>query len=159
MGRQPEPSSARGPGGVRRRRADSQTGSVAAWPHAEIFTTPRMVTVNAEHLHARGAAIREFNMKRRDRIIEELHRVREDIGKAHDFDVHRIARRDPSTRSRGHHSQVAQTDDASKESFLNYRGRRTPQRARCPSVRAGTRLQSAACSWSTQSQRSASSIA
>ena len=30
-------------------------------------------------------------MKRRDPIIEELHRVREDIGKAHDFDVHRIA--------------------------------------------------------------------
>ncbi|SRR5258708_38544687 len=31
------------------------------------------------------------NMKRRDPIIEELHRVREDIGKAHDFDVRRIA--------------------------------------------------------------------
>ena len=30
-------------------------------------------------------------MKRRDAIIEELHRVREDIGKAHDFDVRRIA--------------------------------------------------------------------
>jgi hypothetical protein len=30
-------------------------------------------------------------MKRRDPIIEELHRVREDIGKAHDFDVDRIA--------------------------------------------------------------------
>lgn len=35
--------------------------------------------------------MREFNMKRRDPIIEELHRVREDIGKAHDFDVRRIA--------------------------------------------------------------------
>jgi len=30
-------------------------------------------------------------MKRRDPIIEELHRVREDIAKAHDFDVRRIA--------------------------------------------------------------------
>jgi len=30
-------------------------------------------------------------MKRRDPIIEELHRVRKDIGKAHDFDVRRIA--------------------------------------------------------------------
>ena len=30
-------------------------------------------------------------MKRRDPIIEDLHRVREDIGKAHDFDVDRIA--------------------------------------------------------------------
>jgi hypothetical protein len=30
-------------------------------------------------------------MKRRDPIIDELHRVREEIGKAHDFDVRRIA--------------------------------------------------------------------
>lgn len=30
-------------------------------------------------------------MKRGDPIIDELHRVREDIGKAHDFDVRRIA--------------------------------------------------------------------
>ena len=30
-------------------------------------------------------------MKRRDAIIDELRRVREDIGKAHDFDVPRIA--------------------------------------------------------------------
>jgi len=30
-------------------------------------------------------------MKRRDAIIDELHRVREDFGKAHDFDVRRIA--------------------------------------------------------------------
>ena len=30
-------------------------------------------------------------MKRRDPIINELHRIREDIGKAHDFDVRRIA--------------------------------------------------------------------
>jgi hypothetical protein len=45
----------------------------------------------ADYLHARGAAIREFKMKRRDPIIEELHRVREAIGKAHDFDARRIA--------------------------------------------------------------------
>ena len=30
-------------------------------------------------------------MKRQDAIIDELHRVREDFGKAHDFDVRRIA--------------------------------------------------------------------
>jgi hypothetical protein len=30
-------------------------------------------------------------MKRRDPIIEELHRVRQAIGKAHDFDTRRIA--------------------------------------------------------------------
>jgi len=30
-------------------------------------------------------------MKRRDPIIDELHRVREDLGKAHDFEVRRIA--------------------------------------------------------------------
>ena len=30
-------------------------------------------------------------MKRRDPIIDELHRVREDIGKAHGFDIRRIA--------------------------------------------------------------------
>ena len=30
-------------------------------------------------------------MKRRDPIIEDLHKLRERIGKAHDFDVNRIA--------------------------------------------------------------------
>ena len=30
-------------------------------------------------------------MKRRDPIIEDLHKLREKIGKAHDFDVRRIA--------------------------------------------------------------------
>ena len=30
-------------------------------------------------------------MKRRDPIIDELHRIREAIGKAHDFDAGRIA--------------------------------------------------------------------
>ena len=30
-------------------------------------------------------------MKRRDAIIEELHKLRERIGRAHDFDVDRIA--------------------------------------------------------------------
>ena len=28
---------------------------------------------------------------RRDAIIDDLHRIRENIGKVHDFDVHRIA--------------------------------------------------------------------
>lgn len=35
--------------------------------------------------------MQEFTVKRRDPIIGELYRVREDIGRAHDFDVHRIA--------------------------------------------------------------------
>lgn len=30
-------------------------------------------------------------MKRRDPIIEDLHKLRETIGRAHGFDVHRIA--------------------------------------------------------------------
>lgn len=30
-------------------------------------------------------------MKRRDPIVDKLHQIREDIGRAHDFDVHRIA--------------------------------------------------------------------
>jgi hypothetical protein len=30
-------------------------------------------------------------MKRRDAIIEDLHKLREQIGRAHDFDVDRIA--------------------------------------------------------------------
>ena len=30
-------------------------------------------------------------MKRRDPIIEDLHKLREKIGKAHNFDVHQIA--------------------------------------------------------------------
>lgn len=30
-------------------------------------------------------------MKHRDPIIEDLHKLREMIGRAHDFDVHRIA--------------------------------------------------------------------
>lgn len=30
-------------------------------------------------------------MKRRDPIIDDLHRIREAIGKAHDFDVRQIA--------------------------------------------------------------------
>src|SRR2546428_7970400 len=39
-------------------------------------------------------------MKRRDPIIEELHRVREDIGKAHDFDVRRRSRVGSGSESR-----------------------------------------------------------
>ena len=45
----------------------------------------------ADYLHPRGAASWEFTMKSRDPIIDELHRIREDIGKAHDFDIRRIA--------------------------------------------------------------------
>jgi hypothetical protein len=42
-------------------------------------------------------------VKRRDLIIDELHRVREDIGRAHDFDVDRIA-----TTIRKHEDESAQ---------------------------------------------------
>lgn len=44
-----------------------------------------------DYLSRRGTAGREFTMKRRDPIIDELHRVRENVGRAHDFDVRRIA--------------------------------------------------------------------
>jgi hypothetical protein len=39
-------------------------------------------------------------VKRRDPIIDDLHRIREHIGKAHDFDVRRIA-----AAIRGHEDQ------------------------------------------------------
>jgi hypothetical protein len=42
-------------------------------------------------------------MKRRDPIIDELHRVREGIGEAHDFDVRRIA-----TTMRKHEDESAE---------------------------------------------------
>lgn len=52
-------------------------------------------------------------MKRRDPIIEELHRVREDIGKAHDFDVHRIA------------AAIRQHEDENPESVVRESPKRT----------------------------------
>jgi hypothetical protein len=57
----------------------------------------------ANYLHARGTANRESTVKRRDLIIDQLHRVREDIGRAHDFDVDRIA-----TTIRKHEDESAQ---------------------------------------------------
>lgn len=52
-------------------------------------------------------------MKRRDPIIEELHRVRENIGKAHDFDVHRIA------------STIRQHEDKNPEGVVRASPKRT----------------------------------
>ena len=52
-------------------------------------------------------------MKRRDAIIDELHRVREDFGKAHDFDVRRIA------------TTIRQHEDENPESII----RESPKRA------------------------------
>ena len=46
-------------------------------------------------------------MKRRDPIIEELHKIREAIAKAHDFDVHRIA------------ATVRRHEDESRESVIH----------------------------------------
>lgn len=54
-------------------------------------------------------------MKRRDPIIDELHRVREDIGKAHGFDVHRIA------------ETIRQHEDESREGVLRESPKRTPR--------------------------------
>lgn len=54
-------------------------------------------------------------MKRRDPIIEELHRVREDIGKAHDFDVHRIA------------ETIRRHEDESREGVVRESPKRTPR--------------------------------
>jgi hypothetical protein len=38
-----------------------------------------------------SASSQDDLMKRRDPILEDLHKLREKIGRAHDFDVHRIA--------------------------------------------------------------------
>jgi len=60
-------------------------------------------------------------MKRRDPIINELHRVREDIGKTHDFDVRRITaaiRQHEDENSERCRSRVAQTNDATDEGLV-----------------------------------------
>lgn len=67
----------------------------------------------AGHLHAGGVARLEFTMKRRDPIIDELHRVREDIGREHDFDVYRIA------------TKIRRLEDQSSEGVV----RESPKRA------------------------------
>ena len=54
-------------------------------------------------------------MKRQDAIIEELHRVREDIGKAHDFDVRRIA------------ATIRQHEDENPEGIIRESPKRTPR--------------------------------
>ena len=74
---------------------------------------PRLGFRATHHLHARGIAVREYSMKRSDAIIEDLHRVREAIGKAHDFDVHRIA------------ATVHRHEDESHESLVRELPKRT----------------------------------
>ena len=54
-------------------------------------------------------------MKRRDPIIDELHRVREDIGKANDFDVRRIA------------ATIRQHEDQSPEGVVRESPKRAPR--------------------------------
>lgn len=63
-------------------------------------------------MYARGTTGREFTMKRRDPIIDDLHRVRQDFGKAHDFDVHRIA------------AAIRQREDENREGII----RKVPKR-------------------------------
>ncbi|CAN5875734.1 hypothetical protein BH24ACI4_BH24ACI4_12460 [soil metagenome] len=54
-------------------------------------------------------------MKRPDPIIGELHRVREDIGKAHDFDVRRIA------------ATIRRHEDKSREGVVRESPKRAPR--------------------------------
>ena len=55
-------------------------------------------------------------MTRRDPIIEELHKLREAIGKAHDFDAHRIA------------ETIRQHEDASRVVVIRALRTRAPRR-------------------------------
>ncbi|PYR62953.1 MAG: hypothetical protein DMF91_04950 [Acidobacteria bacterium] len=52
-------------------------------------------------------------MKQRNRIVNELHRVGEDIGKAHDFDVRRIT------------AAIRQHEDESREGVVRESPKRT----------------------------------
>lgn len=53
-------------------------------------------------------------MKWRDPIIDELHRIREDIGKAHNFDLRRIA------------AVIRKNEDASREDVVRESPKRAP---------------------------------
>ena len=53
-------------------------------------------------------------MKRRDPIIDELYGIREDIGKAHDFDTRRIA------------ATIRQHEDQNPEGVVRESPKRTP---------------------------------
>ena len=54
-------------------------------------------------------------MKRRDPIIDELHRIREDIGKADDFDARRIA------------ATIRQHEDQNPEGVVRESPKRAPR--------------------------------
>lgn len=59
-------------------------------------------------------------MKRRDPIIEELHRIREHCGKPHDCDVRRIAatvRQHEAENPKGVIRELPERNDAAEESF------------------------------------------
>ncbi len=60
-------------------------------------------------------------MKRRDPIIEELHRVREGIGKSHDFDVRRIA------------DAIRQHEDEHPQGVVRQSPKRTPRQKKASS--------------------------
>ena len=87
-----------------------------AWYHRSDL--PLRGTEPADYLHAGGVASREFMMKRRDPIIDKLHKVREDIGKAHDFDVRRIA------------TTIRQHEDESREGVVRESPKRTTRQKR-----------------------------
>ncbi len=57
-------------------------------------------------------------MKSRDAIIDELHRVRQDFGKAHDFDVRRIA------------ATIRQHEDENPEGIIRESPKRTSMSGR-----------------------------
>ncbi len=54
-------------------------------------------------------------MKRRDPIIDDLHRIREAMGKAHDFDVRRIA------------ATIRRHEDENRKSVVRQLPKRTPR--------------------------------
>jgi hypothetical protein len=70
-------------------------------------------------------------MKRRDVIIEDLHKLRERIGRAHDFDVDRIA-----ATIRQHERETAIRNRAPVEAEPTRRQRRAQPRSRKAAQRA-----------------------
>jgi hypothetical protein len=64
-------------------------------------------------------------LKRRDAIIEDLHKLRERIGRAHDFDVERIA-----ATIRQHEREATAQDRARDQAAEPHRQQRTRPRRR-----------------------------
>jgi hypothetical protein len=59
-------------------------------------------------------------MKRRDAIIDQLHRLRKDFGRAHDFDVRRIA------------AAIRQHEDDSPEGIIRESPKGAPGQKKAP---------------------------